>query len=74
MNWAFSIGGDRSEIGIFQDKPLENDYALNTVDICPVGALTSKDFRFQQRVWYLKTAGQCVSRVFHRLQYLYGLQ
>lgn len=48
--------GDRSEIGIFQDKPLENKYALNTVDICPVGALTSKDFRFQQRVWYLKTA------------------
>ena len=48
--------GDRSEIGIFKDKPLNNDYAMNTVDICPVGALTSKDFRFQQRVWYLKTA------------------
>jgi len=48
--------GDRSEIGCFEDKPLENDYALNTVDICPVGALTSKQFRFKQRVWYLKTA------------------
>ena len=48
--------GDRSEIGIFKDKPLENNYALNTVDICPVGALTSKNFRFQQRVWYLKKA------------------
>ena len=48
--------GDRSEIGIFKDKPLENDYAINTVDICPVGALTAKDFRFKQRVWYLKTA------------------
>ena len=48
--------GDRSEIGIFKDKPLENNYALNTVDICPVGALTSKHFRFQQRVWYLKKA------------------
>lgn len=48
--------GDRSEIGVFKDKPLENDYAVNTVDICPVGALTSKDFRFKQRVWYLKTA------------------
>ena len=46
--------GDHSEIGIFKDKPLENNYALNTVDICPVGALTSKKFRFQQRVWYLK--------------------
>ncbi len=48
--------GDKSEIGIFKDKPLENEYAVNTVDICPVGALTSKDFRFRQRVWYLKTA------------------
>ena len=48
--------GDRSEIGVFKDKPLNNNYAVNTVDICPVGALTSKDFRFQQRVWYLKTA------------------
>jgi len=47
--------GDRSEIGCFEDKPLENNYALNTVDICPVGALTSKQFRFKQRVWYLKT-------------------
>ena len=46
--------GDRSEIGTFEDKPLENNYAMNTVDICPVGALTSKDFRFRQRVWYLK--------------------
>jgi NADH-quinone oxidoreductase subunit G len=46
--------GDRSEIGTFADKPLDNNYSLNTVDICPVGALTSKDFRFRQRVWYLK--------------------
>lgn len=46
--------GDRSEIGTFKDKPLDNKYSLNTVDICPVGALTSKDFRFRQRVWYLK--------------------
>ena len=48
--------GDKSEIGVFKDKPLDNNYSVNTVDICPVGALTSKDFRFQQRVWYLKTA------------------
>src|ERR1700761_3641144 len=45
-----------SEIGIFKEKPLKNNYSLNTVDICPVGALTSKDFRFRQRVWYLKDA------------------
>ncbi|MCB0357327.1 MAG: NADH dehydrogenase subunit, partial [Bdellovibrionales bacterium] len=46
--------GDRSEVGTFADKPLNNKYSVNTVDICPVGALTSKDFRFKQRVWYLK--------------------
>lgn len=46
--------GDRSEIGCFEGKKLDNKYSLNTVDICPVGALTSKDFRFRQRVWYLK--------------------
>ncbi len=46
--------GDRSEVGTFADKPLNNKYSVNTVDICPVGALTSKDFRFRQRVWYLK--------------------
>ena len=48
--------GDRSEIGVFKGRPLDNNYAMNTVDICPVGALTSKDFRFKQRVWYMKTA------------------
>ena len=46
--------GDRAEVGTFDGKPLDNNYSLNTVDICPVGALTSKDFRFRQRVWYLK--------------------
>jgi len=46
--------GDQSEIGTFEDRPLNNKYSVNVVDICPVGALTSKDFRFKQRVWYLK--------------------
>ncbi len=48
--------GDRSEIGTARGRPLENNYSVNTVDICPVGALTSKKFRFKQRVWYLKSA------------------
>ncbi len=40
----------------------DNNYTLNTVDICPVGALTSKDFRFQMRVWFLKeTKSLCTS-------------
>jgi NADH-quinone oxidoreductase subunit G len=41
---------------------LENNYSLNTVDICPVGALTSSDFRFKMRVWFLKeTKSICTS-------------
>ena len=35
---------------------LDNDYSVNTADICPVGALTQEDFRFQVRVWFLKQA------------------
>ncbi len=48
--------GDHAEIGTHAGKKLDNKYSLNTVDICPVGALTSKDFRFRQRAWYLKDA------------------
>jgi NADH-quinone oxidoreductase subunit G len=43
--------GDHAEITV--NEELKNDYAQNLVDICPVGALTSKDFRFKQRVWFL---------------------
>src|SRR5947208_4449485 len=46
--------GHNSEIGIFENKPLDNAYSGNVVDICPVGALTSSDFRFKVRVWFLK--------------------
>lgn len=46
---------DHSVIGTFPGKPLDNPYAMNVVDLCPVGALTSKDFRFKQRVWFLES-------------------
>lgn len=46
---------DHSVIGTFPGRPLNNPYAMNVVDLCPVGALTSKDFRFKQRVWFLQT-------------------
>jgi NADH-quinone oxidoreductase subunit G len=46
--------GHKAEIGIFEDRPLDNPYSGNVVDICPVGALTSSDFRFKVRVWFLK--------------------
>jgi NADH-quinone oxidoreductase subunit G len=52
--------GDRAEIGVAPGVELANNYSLNTVDICPVGALTSRDFRFQKRVWLLRsTHGVC---------------
>jgi NADH-quinone oxidoreductase subunit G len=47
--------GEHSEISLFNDQPLSNPYQMNIVDICPVGALTSQDFRFKCRVWFMKT-------------------
>ena len=46
--------GSYNTIATFPGLPFDNNYTLNTVDICPVGALTSKDFRFKMRVWFLK--------------------
>jgi NADH-quinone oxidoreductase subunit G len=46
--------GDRSVIETFPGAPLDNDYSMNVADICPVGALTTKDFRFKIRVWFLE--------------------
>ncbi len=48
--------GDHDEIDIYPGKPVANKYAGNVIDICPVGALTEKDFRFRMRVWYLHRA------------------
>jgi len=48
--------GDRSVLNTFDNGPLNNDYTGNLADICPVGALTAKDFRFQCRVWFLDKA------------------
>ncbi|MEY4386774.1 MAG: hypothetical protein RLY20_2057, partial [Verrucomicrobiota bacterium] len=54
--------GSYNTISTFPGKAFDNNYTLNTVDICPVGALTSKDFRFQMRVWFLKeTKSVCTS-------------
>lgn len=47
--------GDRAEIGTPEGVELDNPYSENTADICPVGALTSRDFRFRKRVWLLKS-------------------
>jgi NADH-quinone oxidoreductase subunit G len=54
--------GSYCTLTTYPGKAFDNNYTLNTVDICPVGALTSKDFRFQMRVWFLKeTQSVCTS-------------
>jgi NADH-quinone oxidoreductase subunit G len=47
--------GDHSVLSLTEGAVLDNPYATNVVDICPVGALTSREFRFQSRVWYLSS-------------------
>lgn len=52
--------GDHSTIALFPGAALDNPLSANVVDICPVGALTDRDFRFKVRVWYLeKTPSIC---------------
>ena len=51
---GFIDRGSYSTLTCYPGKALANNYSLNTVDICPVGALTSTDFRFKMRVWFLK--------------------
>ena len=46
--------GSHSEIDCYPGTQLDGNYTLNVVDVCPVGAMTSKDFRFKMRVWFLK--------------------
>jgi NADH-quinone oxidoreductase subunit G len=58
---GFIDRGSYSTLTCYPGRKLENNYSLNTVDICPVGALTSTDFRFKMRVWFLKTTpGICM--------------
>lgn len=45
--------GNRSVIDLMPGKTLDNPYSGNVIDICPVGALTEREFRFKCRVWYL---------------------
>lgn len=46
--------GDHAEISTYISKAIENDFSGNMIDVCPVGALTDKTFRFKNRVWFLK--------------------
>ena len=54
--------GAHSEIDVFTPEGVDNEYSLNVVDLCPVGALTDKDFRFRARPWEMKaTTSFCPS-------------
>ncbi len=46
--------GDHSEIATYIEKSLDNEFIGNVIDVCPVGALTDRTFRFKNRVWFLK--------------------
>ncbi len=45
--------GDHAEISTYIEKAIENDFSGNVIDVCPVGALTDRTFRFKSRVWFL---------------------
>lgn len=46
--------GDAAEISTYIEQALSNEFSGNVIDVCPVGALTDKTFRFKQRVWFTK--------------------
>ena len=48
---SFVQRGDKVTIRTFPDTTFDSEYSMNVIDICPVGALTSMDFRFKARVW-----------------------
>ncbi len=52
---TFTRRGDHVELTTFPGEQLDNPYAMNTIDICPVGALTSREFRFRARVWEMSS-------------------
>lgn len=51
---GFTQRGTHTTLTVHPGRLLDSNYSLNTVDICPVGALTSNDFRFEMRVWFLR--------------------
>ncbi|MEX1047913.1 MAG: molybdopterin-dependent oxidoreductase [Akkermansiaceae bacterium] len=51
---GFTQRGTHTTLTVHPGRLLDSNYSLNTADICPVGALTANDFRFQMRVWFLK--------------------
>ncbi len=71
---AFFERGDHNVLALAPNRVLDNPYSTNVADICPVGALTNRDFRFRARVWYLERADSictgcangCSIEIYHR--------
>jgi NADH-quinone oxidoreductase subunit G len=71
---AFFERGDHNVLALAPNRVLDNPYSTNVADICPVGALTNRDFRFRARVWYLERAESvctgcangCNIEIYHR--------
>jgi NADH-quinone oxidoreductase subunit G len=58
---TFVERGDRVFIDTFPGKELDDPYSMNVIDVCPVGALTNREFRFKARVWEMSsTEGICM--------------
>ncbi len=61
--------GDHAKISTCISKAIDNDFSGNMIDVCPVGALTDKTFRFKNRVWFTKPVdancecGKCSGKV-----------
>jgi NADH-quinone oxidoreductase subunit G len=61
--------GDHAEISTYIEKAIDNDFSGNVIDVCPVGALTDKTYRFKSRVWFSKpedascNCGKCSGKV-----------
>ena len=61
--------GDHAEISTYIEKAIDNDFSGNVIDVCPVGALTDRTYRFKNRVWFSKpedascNCGKCSGKV-----------
>jgi NADH-quinone oxidoreductase subunit G len=79
---GFYSRGNHTELDVAPGKSLDNPYSGNVIDVCPVGALTSRDFRFRARVWYLERsesvcgacANGCNIHVYQREDRIYRFQ
>ncbi|MEZ5991045.1 MAG: molybdopterin-dependent oxidoreductase [Planctomycetota bacterium] len=73
---CFVNRGDHTVIDVFPGKPIENALAVNTVEVCPVGALKNRDFLYTARVWNLDempgTCGLCAKGCSNRVDALKG--